>query len=127
MKTLIATLLLALAGTASAGCRLQHGDDMRFDGDKRAHFGWSIIPGAAVELGNEALRLDLGPVQRFGLAMIPGTLREIKTGCSSNTAGGYSWQDQAYNALGVLTGMALGNGTVVLLRRNGIDIFIEWD
>ena len=126
MKRLVmAAAILAASVSAQAGCRMQANDSLEFKGDKQAHLVWSAIPGAAVAIGNEWLDLGMSKTTQFGVAMIPGTLREIATGCGRDTRGGFSWQDSVYNAIGVGLGMAAGNGVNIILKRNGIELRME--
>lgn len=123
MKTAIIAPLLLAASTASAGCRwTQHGDDLKLDGDKRAHLVWEAAGGAGVALVNGWLDLGMSPTQQFGLTLLPGLVREIRTGCGRGH-GGFSHQDMLYNAAGAALGVAAGNG-VIMLHRNGFTI--QW-
>ena len=127
MKRFIIPIILGLStASASAGCRLQRGDDMKFDGDKRAHLTWNAAGNVALAGANAAFDLGLSNKSQFLIGQIPGVLREIKTGCLDDGPGGFSIQDIAYNAIGGAIGTAIGNGIVIMLTPRSVHVAMEF-
>jgi hypothetical protein len=117
--------LVAASFSVQAGCRMQHGDSMDWKGDKRAHLGWSAVTGAVVDGGDAYLELGMTYWQKVGVAVVPGLLREVATGCGSDTRAGFSHQDNAYNLLGAMLGVGVGHGVRVLLTPRSVHIHME--
>lgn len=113
MKTKLGLPLLFLATLLSLPA---FGQD-RWDGeDKPKHVAASAISAIIVE---SAFAKTLTPVERFGLAMVPGVLKEfadMRTGGS-----GFSGKDIVADIAGVLSGMVI-NGVVVRHGFIGINI-----
>jgi hypothetical protein len=124
-KILMMAALVAASFSVQAGCRMQHGDDLKFDGDKRAHATWSGVGAIGVEAADAVLDLDLSAKTKWLIVMAPGLLREIKTGCGSDTRGGFSWQDVVYNGIGAAVGLGVGHGVRVLLTPRSVHIHWE--
>ncbi len=105
MKTLIAAVLMAASTLACATQeRPQPKDDWKGD-DKALHFGVSFALGVAT--GHQWPK---EPLKAFGVALIPGVLKEA----TDKKASG---KDMAANALGAALGVATGRWMV--MRNNG--------
>ncbi len=126
LVVLAVVLACSYAGPADAACRLQHGDSMDWKGDKRAHLLWSGAGALGVDAAAAVLDLPLTTTDKWLVAMAPGLLRELKTGCGSDTRGGFSWQDLVYNGIGAAAGLGVGQGVRVLLAPHSIHIYKEW-
>ena len=127
----VVVVVVVLAASYSPGaqaleCRMQQGDSLQWKGDKRAHAAWTGLGAAGVVAADAALDLELTPLQQWGVAMVPGLLRELRTACSSDPRGGFSWQDVVYNGLGAAVGVGVGNGVRVLLTPRSLYIYKEW-
>lgn len=95
-----------------------HADSFAFTRDKQLHLGASAAAGVAAV----ALFPDRTPIEQFGLAMIPGTLKEANDWRNPSPARtGWSWHDMAYNAIGAATGVYLG-GLVIAPQRGGLRV-----
>lgn len=133
MKRFIIPIILALAAASAsaADCNWSmKNDDLRYRQDKKWHFEKTAIGTFALKGLNEATGFGASNWQIFWTGVLPGFVHELGTACDGNrhvSQRAFSHQDMVYNMLGSAAGVALGEGAVVLLRRNGVDIFIEWD
>lgn len=71
-------------------------------GDKQAHFIHSAIAGLVVS----GIAQDQPKHVQFGIAMIPGTVKEVLD--QQKGSPGFSWKDMTWNALGAASGVYLG-------------------
>jgi len=101
MKTL--TPLLAAIALAASFTSAQAADDWN-GADKGKHFAVSAALGTASAMHFEDKWVA------FGVAMIPGVLKEVAD--SSRTNGRFSSKDLAADALGAALGVQLGNWLV---------------
>lgn len=104
--------LLALAAAAS----LPAAADEWNGPDKKMHFAVSYVVGFAA-----GSQWPDNKLLAFGVAMIPGTVKEI----SDRSGTGFSGKDMAFNAIGAALGVASGSfmvtrhaGTTVVAYRS---------
>ena len=109
IKTIAACALLAMSAAASAQDRW-NGDD------KPKHVAASAVSAVIVE---SMFAQTLHPVERFGLAMIPGIVKELAD--TRRGGSGFSGKDIAADALGVLGGMAF-HGLVIRPNYVGVNV-----
>ena len=111
IKLIAACALFAWASAASA-------QDSWTGSDKPKHIAASAISAVVVE----SLFADtLTPVERFGLAMLPGVIKELAD--SRRGGSGISGKDFAANALGVGLGMA---GYHVIVKPGYVGINLKF-
>lgn len=110
-KLIAACALIAMTGAASAQDRWT-GDD------KPKHIAFSAVSAVVVE---SMFAQTLHPVERFGLAMLPGFAKEFADMRRGGT--GFSGKDLVADALGVGLGMA---GYHVVIKPGYVGINIKF-
>ena len=111
IKLIATCALLALTGAASA-------QDSWNGADKPKHLAASAFSAVVVE---GLFVQTLHPVERFGLAMLPGIVKEISD--MRRGGSGFSGKDLVADALGVGLGMA---GYHVIVRPGYVGINIKF-
>ena len=109
IKLIAACALFAMAAAASA-------QDRWNGADKPKHFAGSAVSAVVVE---GLFAQTLHPVERFGLAMLPGVAKELAD--MRRGGSGFSAKDLAADALGVICVMAI-NGLVIRHGYIGINV-----
>ena len=109
IKLIAACALFALAGVASA-------QDRWNGADKPKHFAVSAFSAVVIE---GLFAQTLHPVERFGLAMLPGFAKEVAD--MRRGGSGFSGKDIVADAFGVLGGMVF-SGVVIKPGYVGINI-----
>ena len=109
LKTLAACALLAWAAAASA-------QDRWAGADKPKHVAVSAFSAVVVE---SLFAQTLHPVERFGLAMLPGVAKELAD--MRRGGSGFSSKDLVADAIGVASGMAF-HGLVIRPGYVGINV-----
>ena len=113
IKTIAACTILVCATAASA--------QDRWSGDnKPKHIAASAISAVVVE---SLFEQTLHPVERFGLAMLPGVAKELYDMRRGGSGSGFSGKDIAADALGVLGGMAFYG---LVIRPNFVGINVKF-
>lgn len=101
MKKLAATALICLSTCAVA-------QDSWNGSDKKLHFGVSFVLGVAT-----ANQWPNEPLKAWGVAMVPGVLKEV----SDRSTTGFSGKDLVVDAIGAALGVATGR--FMVSRREG--------